>query len=208
MNRIAVLLIGILCISSCSQDNSVGNGWDLLRRSKNVSNAEFLNWWQENKGDYTKEQIISNLKYSLVYIPSELFLIRDKSSRSSDRSTNSDYNQDLTFLLTIENLDSTSNGSMLSVYGLMDPKKMKYWQFEFGNDINCKTSGNKYPAALCHMEPAFNLTNKLTFMISFPIQQDQCGGEIKIEIDDTASNTGRFDLIFDKNLIESIPGLI
>lgn len=201
------LLLALLFLQGCSDS---------------ISSLEEYNVWVNNPDNgLVKERNINGLSISLKYLPVDRQVYRDASSLELSKndydSIRSQYENTLTFLMSIDIDESTKTTGDIMYYNVQNKQefieKALTLNFDMGNYVTISTDdGSTYAPVLSNMENVYSMSTGRKFMFVFvPTEKNdkklKTSEELIFTYDDNEFDLGKVNFKFDRETLDNIPKL-
>ncbi len=192
------LFVMLVSMQSCSE-------------SAFTSLSEANKWLNNIDHGCKKNKSIAGVDYSVMYVPSEYFLFKDREvlERGSDSST---YANALYFILTIKD-EAIKNKPNTDVNFREISKADQYTNriydlnFDLSSSIVLVNGTNRTNPKLAVVENTYGVKNSESFIVCFDNSIDRIRQEkITIEFNDEIFNSGLLNFTFRKNDLLRFPG--
>jgi hypothetical protein len=169
---------------------------------------EYRHFFQDKENGLLKVKTINGIRYELQYIPNPWMAFKE--SRQSERNSDSlleKYSKATYFKLDIYPLESNHNVIELFSSGEQSYYEYSnYFSYEFAKNIDMTLlNDTKLDPLYCINEKNYNISNRLTFTLAFPV--NKVPGDFTISINPEVLNAGKLLFAYKKSDIDRIPQL-
>ncbi len=180
--------------------------------SKSLDPPVYAKWILDKKNGMHQAIINSNICYELVYMPNEYIVCQETKSNTLNDSLLYSRLSELKGMQYFKLRISLVNefGDLLK-YNLNSPdqytERIKYASFEMQNDIRLVQNKDTISCKLFHFERLFDAAPYSTFLLGFPLGQENTISDKVIEFNDNLFDQGTQTFTFHKDALTRIPKL-
>lgn len=223
MNKILIVVLALVsgamfcsCVDHAeSHDSWESNGsdWETKEfRKEQMTVSEFTDWFALKQNSLSKVRVISEMKYSLSYLPAEVMAYLELRNEDFDferfKKVQTGYSEMTYFNLKLEVLDG--RGELLK-YKLDSPAqyedRIKYFSFKIEKDIYLIQGNDTIWPGLCQFERIFEVAPHVNVMFAFDNRVFDRNREFTIVYNDKVFEKGTIKYYYQNNQLINLPNI-
>ncbi len=185
MNKLAAVIMTLLALSSCHRQATA---------------EELSAYLADPEHGLVRKRTISDLTYTLSYIPEELFMLQSRGHNNTDSATY------IYFVLRIKHQNGGQSPLKENVTNKKDYFNRQYYvQTKLRNDFSLMAGDKKLSCVFLNNEDNQNLLPEMKVLLAF--YKPGSVGDMTLQYEDNLFGMGLIKFKFEKENIENIPQL-